>query len=274
MRHNLTDVLIDHFSVYYATDDLTVNIVGDTLSDDVEAERHLLSKMNLVICNNDELARRLRERFPSSRRPPIRVLPNFYDERIFNPNKTYPEPPGLHNVPTPRILVAGHISERLDWDGIAAASELRPHWTWVFLSRGTAPGMKKNIYGKLGSRGYWHPAVPLGEVPAWIRSCDGCAVPYRLNSFTLASDPTKATEYLAMGAPVLSTRVPALARYDQAVAWVEEGDGESYASALDILARQSGNQELKMLRQKAVAGESLNTRVSQFQKTVLSHANP
>lgn len=71
-----------------------------------------------------------------------------------------------------------------------------------------------------------------------------------------------------MGAPVLSTIIPSLKRYDEVIEWVNEGDGESYARALDNLAKQLSNQELRALRQRAMAGDSLSARVDQFRKMV------
>jgi glycosyltransferase involved in cell wall biosynthesis len=263
----LAGKLGEDLSIYLAIDDLTITVTGESIKGELDAERQLLSKVHLVICISDVLAQRLRERSPSSEKPPIRVLPNGYDERIFNPNGNYTEPNALHAISRPRILVTGHISERIDWDGIIGASRLRTPWTWIFIGPADN-GMKERITSRLGQHGFYHSRMPVQEVPAWIYHCDACAVPYRLNPFTRASSPLKAIEYLAMGAPVLSTRIPSLDRYNGVIEWVNEGDGESYARALDGLTNQVGSQEIRELRRRAVSGDSWGVRVNQFREIV------
>ena len=128
----------------------------------------------------------------------------------------------------------------------------------------------EEIKTDLGVHGTCVPPVPVTEIPAWISHSDACAVPYRLNAFTQASHPLKGIEYLAMGAPVLSTRIPSLQHYDGVIEWVNEGDGESYARALDKLTNPSGNQERVRLRQQAVAEDSWGRRVNQFKRVVFN----
>jgi len=143
---------------------------------------------------------------------------------------------------------------------------------WVFLGPADE-GMKERIARKFAKRGFYHPPVLVNDVPAWISHCDASAVPYRLNPFTLASHPLKAMEYLAMGKPLLSTRVPSLEGYDGVVEWVEEGVGKSYAQALDRILRQDGNPEIETMRMRAVADDSWDARVDQFRKIVLEGLN-
>ena len=263
----LAGKLGEDLSIYLAIDDLTITVTGESIEGELDAERKLLSKVHLVICVSDVLAQRLRERSPSSEKPPIRVLPNGYDERIFDSNGNYPEPNVLLRIPRPRILVAGHISERIDWDGIIGASQLRTPWAWIFVGPANN-AMKEKIVSRLGQHGFYHPPISIHDVPAWIQHCDACVVPYRLNSFTRASHPLKANEYLAMGAPVLSTRIPSLERYGEAIEWVNEGDGDSYARALDKLTSNLRNQRLKDLRRQAVAEDSWKIRLHQFREIV------
>jgi glycosyltransferase involved in cell wall biosynthesis len=271
-QEHLVGKLGESLSVYTAIDDLTITVTGSPIRGELEAEKHLLGRVDLVICVSEMLAQRLRERSPSPEKPPIHVLPNGYDERIFNPKGNYPELNALRRIPRPRILVAGHVSERIDWDGIIEASQLRPQWTWIFIGPADK-GMKEKIINALGKNGYYHPSIRAQDTPAWIEHCNVCAVPYRLNPFTLTSHPLKAIEYLAMGAPVLSTRIPSLERYDAAIEWVNEGSGESYVRALDKLGNQSKSQDLRIFRQQTVARDSWALRVSQFRMIVLDQTD-
>jgi glycosyltransferase involved in cell wall biosynthesis len=256
-------------SVYLVVDDRTLTVWGDPIPGEIEAEKRLLAKVDKVICVSETLADILRSRIPERKNFPLHVLPNGYDERIFDPHKDYQEPTPLRDVPRPRILIAGHLSERIDWDGITDASRLRPGWTWVFLGPADN-GTGKKIKDILGDHGFCHPAVPVSEVSAWICHCDACAVPYRLNRFTLASHPLKAIEYLAMGAPVLSTRIPSLEGYHKGIEWVEEGDGLRYAKALDTFLQKEMQQKLMGFRQNIVKKETLGYKVDHFRHMVLS----
>jgi glycosyltransferase involved in cell wall biosynthesis len=268
-QDQLVGKLGEDLSIYIAVDDLTITVWGDAIRGELEAEKRLLSRVDKVICVSETLAEVLMSRMPANRKIPIHILPNGYDERIFDPEKNYAEPSDLTHVLRPRVLVSGHISERIDWDGIAGASLLRPDWTWIFLGFADR-GMEKKLRNLLDRHAVLFPTIPVDSVPAWIRHSDVCAVPYRLNRFTLASHPLKAIECLGMGAPVLSTRVPSLACYDGAIEWVNEGDGESYVKALDEFANQAGSQERRDVRRRAVSGDSWVVKVNQFRQIVFS----
>jgi glycosyltransferase involved in cell wall biosynthesis len=268
-QDHIVGELRESLSVYLAIDDRTITVRGESISGEIEAEKRLLRKVDRVICVSEPLAQTLKSRTSEGQTPPIFVLPNGYDERIFDPSVDYPEPDFLKDIPRPRILIAGHVSERIDWDGIAGASLLRPDWTWIFLGSADR-GMEEKLRNLLDSHAVMHPSIPVDSVPAWIRHSDACAVPYRLNRFTLASHPLKAIEYLAMGAPVLSTRIPSLESYHGGIEWVEEGDGRGYAKVLDALKQKEMQQKLKEIRRNIVKQETWGIRIAQFRQIILS----
>jgi glycosyltransferase involved in cell wall biosynthesis len=115
-----------------------------------------------------------------------------------------------------------------------------------------------------GAGMFLHSPVAHESVPAWIAHCDACAVPYRLNDFTRASSPLKAIEYLGAGAPVLSTEVPSLSAFGNAIAWVRQGDGASYAAALDAVAAEGRSAGAVERRRAAVRAESWGNKVQRF----------
>jgi len=270
-QYRLVKKFRERLSVYLAVDDRTLTVWGYPISGEAEAESRLLGKVDRVICVSEQLAQTLKSRAPKGTNPSIMVLPNAYNERIFDPHKDYQAPTPLRNIPRARILISGHVSERIDWDGIAVASRLRPEWTWVFLGPADN-GMREKIKDLLGNQGFYHPAVPANEVPAWIFHCDACAVAYRLNPFTQASHPLKAIEYLAIGAPVISTRIPSLEKYAGAIEWVSVGEGKSYVSAMDKNICDLGNSEVRTIRQRAVAEDSWEVRLDQFKEIVNNDA--
>jgi hypothetical protein len=275
---DLVKRLGEELSIYLATDDLTITVWGDPLSGHLDAEKRLLAKIDVIFCVSQVLARLLQTRLSRERPVPIHILPNGYEEGVFNPEQRHEEPAGLRPIPRPRILVAGYISERVDWDGIQAASKSRPEWRWVFIGP-PAAGMEEKIQqlgkelnpGSLANRFprlVWLGDFGLNDVPAFIEHCDVCAIPYRVNRFTQASNPIKAFDYLGMGAPVLSTRIPSLESYGDVIEWVEEGDGESYGAALNRLMAQRDDPQIVEKRRGAVRNDSWPSRAQQFRNIV------
>ncbi len=259
----------ERISVYVAVDDRTVTVTGSPIKGELEAEKKLLSKVDIVICVSEPLADVIHDRIPNQRKVPIHILSNGYNARIFDSNRVWPEPTDLKLLPRPRLLVAGHVSDRIDWEGIREASRMRSEWTWIFVGP-PDPGIRERMLHALGPQGVWHPPIPLEEVPAWIQNCDACAVPYRLNSFTLASSPLKAIEYLAMGSPVLSTRIPALQPYGDVIRWVDESCGESYALALDKALEERMDASRIKARCMAVSNDSWARKAEAFRAMVLN----
>jgi glycosyltransferase involved in cell wall biosynthesis len=278
MQYPLARSLGENLSVYIAIDDRTRTVWGTPIAGELEAEKLLLAKMDLVICISEFLAETLRKRMPAGSKTPIYVLPNGYDVHSYDPSRNLEKPKVLANVSKPTILLTGHISERIDWDGISAAVQACPEWTWLFVGPADngipekIEALAKSSGGIPSSRSprlIWKPPVPAEHVPALIAHCDVCAIPYRLNLFTLASCPLKGIEYLAMGALVFSTRIPALLRYGSAIQWVEEGNGESYAQALSALMKEKDNLGGFRNRCSAVSGDSYEDRTQQFRQIVL-----
>jgi hypothetical protein len=267
-QDHLVGKLKEETSIYLAIDDRTLTVTGKPINGELAAEKRLLSKVDKVLCVSETLANVLRSRVPNGRTLSIEALPNGYNERIFDPGKNYLEPLDLTHVPKPRVLVAGHISERIDWEGIKGAVKSRPSWTWVFVGPADA-GMVERINTISGSA-FYHPPVPVEEVPAWIRYCDACAVPYRLNPFTRASSPLKAIEFLAMEAPVLSTRIPALQPYGDVIHWIDEGYGESYALGLDEALSEKTDSVRMKARCMAVGNDSWAKKAEAFKALVLN----
>jgi glycosyltransferase involved in cell wall biosynthesis len=258
--------------VYLAIDDRTVTVEGEPINGEDAAERELLRRVDRVICVSQPLAATLRSRAPATRHLPIEVLSNGFDERLFDPERARAEPEGLAGVPRPRILVAGHVSERIDWDGIAAAAASRPAWSWVFVGpadRGMA-GRIASISGETGAQLLLRAPIPYAAVADWIAHCEACAVPYRLNAFTRASSPLKALEYLAMGAPTLATAVPSLSVFSEAIFAVREGDGASYAVALDVAAAQGRSAMAAQRRRSSVRNERWSCKAEQFREMLES----
>jgi glycosyltransferase involved in cell wall biosynthesis len=230
----------EDLSIYLAIDDRTVTVAGDPIHGELIAEKRLLEKVNHVICVSSNLAEVLRSRSSGRKDLAVDVLTNGYDERRFSTLSTYDEPNLITSISRPRVLVCGHVSDRIDWIGVIESIKLSDKVTWVFVGP-TDDGIPEMVHGLAGrskNRIRFFPKIDHSEIPAWVTHCEICAIPYKLNSFTRSSSPLKALEYLAMGARVMSTPIPALGEFGSVIEWVQEADAASYKSAIDkLLAR-------------------------------------
>lgn len=261
-------------SVYLCIDDRTVTVTGEDIAGEKIAERRLLRSVDQVICVSQPLADVLRSRVPE--RPDLRidVVSNGYNEHLFRSDAILPEPVELASIPRPRVLVVGHVSDRIDWKGIEAFARRRPKVAWIFLGPADA-GMAERIAAigaATGTTLRLQAPVPLAAVPAWLMHADVCAAPYSLNSFTRTSSPLKVIEYLGAGAPVVTTRVGALAPFSEAVQWLDEGDGASYEEAIDAALSEARSPAALTRRAAAVASHTWSHKAHEVTK-LLSDIN-
>ena len=128
-------------SVYLAIDDRTLTVAGVPIKGELEAERSFWRGWIRSFASAKPSQKLCVRACPYPSKP-VHVLRNGYDERLFDPQRNYHEPHALKGIPRPRILVSGHISDRIDWNGICGASLLRPEWTWIILGP-TDQGIKE-----------------------------------------------------------------------------------------------------------------------------------
>lgn len=268
-HYRLARALDETTSVYLAIDDRTRTLGGDPIAGEVAAERELLARVSLVICVSESLAQTIRGRLPETSQAKVSVLPNGYDDEVFDAAKPASEPAALAAVARPRLLIAGHVSERMDWEGLSGLANRETSCSLVFVGP-LEPDQRRRLdalramAADAGNAVHYFEPVPLAEMPAWMAHCDAGLVPYRLNRFTLASDPLKSIEYLAMGLPVLATRVPGMQRFEPNVLWVETGEPASYRAAFEPLRAAMADAVAARGRMEAAGQHALSRRVEEF----------
>ena len=92
-------------------------------------------------------------------------------------------------------------------DAIVAMARARPQWTWAFVGPIQTDVSALRALPNVVLTG----AKPHDQLARHIRQFDVCTIPYARNVYTDTVVPTKLNEYLAMGKPVVSTDLPALA---------------------------------------------------------------
>lgn len=137
-----------------------------------------------------------------------------------------PEPAELHGLPRPRIGFAGGLSANCDLELIRRSAEAFPGGSVILVGSvttdlGPLAGCR-NIH-VLGPRSY-------AALPAYVQAFDVGIIPYVLNEHIRAVDPLKLLEYLAAGLPVVSTLIPEVTKYGEAI-WIGDG-AEAFVQSL------------------------------------------
>ena len=149
-------------------------------------------------------------------------LPGGVDTTQFDPAQVQPEA-NIVQLRHPVIGFVGTFDNRVDVDWLQQAVIALPDYTFVFVGpikhHVTSIQAIHNLPNVV-----FLPAQAHTAVPATIAAFDICLIPYRRNPYTQGLSPIKLYEYLAMGKPVIGTRLPYLAREQEHIWLVETAD--------------------------------------------------
>ena len=110
----------------------------------------------------------------------------------------------------PIIGYAGVINEKLDLDLLRVVAQSHHEWQFVFIGP-DAMRYEREQLDVLRSLPNVHflGSKPVADLPAYVRACDVCLIPYKQNEWTRHISPLKLYEYLAAGVPIVATPIPA-----------------------------------------------------------------
>lgn len=167
--------------------------------------REAVAKADLVLASSPELP----DRLPKARREPV-VVPNACDPDLFTSFGTVDA--RIARQSGPHLCYTGAIDTRA-FDARLVATVARKHPRWTFHLVGPATPAGRAPLAGLPNVHLTGP-VAFEEVPAIVRACDVCLIPYRLGGLVDYVHPKKLYEYLAVGKPVVATALPALRAMD------------------------------------------------------------
>lgn len=192
-------------SVYFCMDDFS-HLAGVSHQIMEAFERRLLESVDIVVATASALTR---SKLPKS--GVAHLLPQGVNYEHFAQARS--EPAELAALPRPLIGFAGGVSDCCDADLIRRLADAHPDASVVLVgpitTDDTAALQRPNVH-LLGPR-------PYAELPAYVQRFDVGLIPYVLNDWTRAVDPLKLLEYLAAGVPVVSTAIPEVEKYRQAI---------------------------------------------------------
>ena len=237
-------------SVYFCMDDFR-HLAGVSAEMIEPLERRMLDAVDAVVATAKSLTR---SKVPRSGR--IHYLPQGVNFSHFATPR--PEPSDLKAIPRPRIGFAGGVSACCDLELLRRVASAFPNASLVLVGPVSVDIGSVNVPNLhvLGPRSYQ-------ELPAYVQHFDVGMIPYVLNDWTVAVDPLKLLEYLAAGIPVVSSGIPEVEKYREAVfVAADHGDfvrGVGRALAEDkMVARRRGQAVASMNTWEQRAGDLLS----------------
>lgn len=257
---------------YYAHCDYTLDIVGPRYPQLAQLEQQMLEKVDVAFAASQDLVTRFRKHAKR-----VVHFPCFYDPVTFNPARAHDTPSEMIDIPFPRILFSGYISGRIDFDGMSRTARERPDWSFVFLGAKSASledeleatGRSRDCFSLLLGlpNVRWLGSVPQALVPPYVAAADVGLVPYCLSKFTKSSSPQKVYEYLAMGKPVVATKIPDTITVSRDIHFSEES--ESYSLAIEAALAGAADPVLRAERLACVRKHSVCARAETMVEALL-----
>jgi len=189
--------------VYYCCDDFQASSSGSKRIR--ETENPLISQADLVFAHSKALFDRCQKLNGD-----VHVFQYGFNSEVFARASEAP-PADLAMVPKPILGYIGGIHRHVDQALLECLATVHPDKSLVLVGplQVPVPSLAKlpNVYC-LGQKKYT-------ELPSYIKHFDVGLIPYVLNEYTRSVYPTKLNEYLIMGKPVVSTRLPEVEYFNQ-----------------------------------------------------------
>lgn len=185
--------------VFDALDNLLKHPMYKSVRGLQENYKYCLDFADLVYTNSKETAD-----WFSETRPDTVHIPNGVDNSVFNSLKTYPIPEDIASISTPIIGYAGKMQELFDVDLVEKAISEMPDVNFVFIGQKLNPKWTDRLWQH--SNAYYLGDKHYTLLPQYLCHFDVCIIPIQVCR-QHGGEPIKLYEYLAMGKPVVTTRV-------------------------------------------------------------------
>lgn len=155
-------------------------------------------------------------------------------------------PDDLRGIPRPIIGYVGAIQSYMDFSLLTQVLAEHPEWSLVLVGPEEL-GSHRSRLDELLARPNAHylGLKPVEDVPHYIKSCDVCIMPHRVDDLTVPADMIKVYEYLACGRPVVSMDIPSVRRFRPFVK-VADGAREFVSHVESSLSEGTRGREARM----------------------------
>lgn len=248
-------------SAYYCLDDFT-EWPGAQLGQIGVWEERLLTACDVVITTSSVL----QERKTRNGRVP-RFLGHGVDVEHFS-RPAGPEPAVMAALPRPIVGFFGAISPWVDLDLLIRVARAHPTWTIALIGPSDIDVTPLRALPNIHLLG----RVPYAELPAYARAFDVGIIPFVVNELTAAVNPLKLLEYLACGAPVVSSDMREVRKFGEVVRIAHDATG--FAAAIEAALAEGVSAEARARRLTFAEAHSWDSIARQFCAHLTSAMTP
>lgn len=240
--------------VYYCVDEFS-EWPGHNKQQMLSMEKKLIANVDIVIATSHTL---YASKKPQARH--IEILTHGVDAAHFCNASAIPL-----TIAHPILGYFGLFDERSDSKLLEFVLEKNPDWHIVIIGSATVDTQHLQSYKNIHFLG----KVDYSVLPQYVKNFDICILPYHINELTKYINPLKFKEYLSTEIPVVTTALPSLQDYNEAIGWSQNYD--EFVDNIDyFLHKETSQQQEKRLSktQEFLAGESWQQKSTTFRKYI------
>lgn len=232
----------------------------------VKDEEYLVRSVDLIIATAERLAERWKRLNPHTY-----LLPNVADTKLFaQALEPGTEHPSLAAIPEPRLGYVGALDAyKLHFELLAGIARLCPDLNIVCAGPVGIGDATKRAALPQAPNIHYCATLPQRELPAFLRGCTICLIPYHLNDYTASVSPLKLYEYLAAGRPVVATPLPALQGEQTPGLFLADPQPEAFVAQIRRTLALSADERVRIAR--SAHFHSWERRVEEVEGILMDH---
>lgn len=198
-------------TVFELIDAWDTSLGGDWFKEDIF--QRFIDQSTMVVGTARALVQILKDRG----RDDAVYLPNAANDAIFDHYVRHPKPLEYEEGKSSLLYYGSLYGEWFAWDHIAAAASANPDAN-IYLIGDKPNGITvaENVKFLGGKK--------ITELPPYLQHCDAALLPFVPGKISDAVSPIKIFEYLSLGKPVISTRLPEVVGYPNT--WIADSAEE------------------------------------------------
>ena len=180
-----------------------------------QAQSNFLSNNADTLANRSDMvwttATKLFTKYRSKITPEkLHLIPNGFDDALFDGKKQFPCPTELKNLPRPLIGFVGTIFSYLDFELIQFLAENNRDFTFVFVGPCESNIERKFTRILQNKNAVWLGKKTKDSIPGFVNQFSVCINPFKAGSMADSINPLKVYEYLALRKKVVSVKMESL----------------------------------------------------------------